>query len=165
MKAIAHPFIISIATSVMMLALAACSSAPMKPIPPVNASSEGVAIHGYDPVAYFTEGQPTEGREAISASWRGATWRFANEQNHALFLANPQKYAPQYGGYCAYAVAVNQVADIDPHQWAIVDDQLYLNANELAQILWDADRTGNIESANENWRQFPVTPAAPLGEG
>src|SRR5512135_2769630 len=87
----------------------------------------GVAIRGYDPVAYFTESKPVEGSKQFTFEWQGATWRFASAANRDLFAKTPEKYAPQYGGYCAYAVSQGHTATIDPQRWRIVDGKLYLN--------------------------------------
>ena len=89
----------------------------------VNAT-DGVALKGYDPVAYFTDGEATEGSAAYRHEWQGATYRFASAANLELFTADPAKYAPQYGGYCSIAIAQNAIADIDPERWAIVDGKL-----------------------------------------
>ncbi|WOO39297.1 YHS domain-containing (seleno)protein [Rubellicoccus peritrichatus] len=140
--------------AVVSILLAACSTTPEGPIPMVN-TEQGVALKGYDPVAYFTEGKPTPGNETISADWEDVTYHFSSEENRREFEANPERYVPQYGGYCAYAIAINRIADIDPEEWAIVDDKLYLNANFLAQGLWDADRDGNIESGDKYWQNYP----------
>ena len=89
----------------------------------------GIAIRGYDTVAYFTQGKPVEGTEKFSTEWEGATWRFSSQENLELFTTDPEKYAPQYGGYCAYGVAQDSLVKIEPDQWTIYDDKLYLNYN------------------------------------
>jgi YHS domain-containing protein len=119
----------------------------------VNAR-DGIAIHGYDPVAYFDVGRATAGSEALAAQWMGATWRFASEANLSRFQSDPNRYAPRYGGFCAYAVSVNRVADIDPNRWEIVDDRLYLNANRLASTLWRLGRNRNSLAADRHWREW-----------
>ena len=111
----------------------------------------GVAIRGYDPVAYFTEGKPVEGNDDIAFDWMEATWHFATEQNRDLFAEAPAKYAPQYGGYCAYAVALGGTASIDPDAWKIVDDKLYLNNSLSVQKTWEKDVPGYIRKADRNW--------------
>ncbi|MEM6491044.1 MAG: YHS domain-containing (seleno)protein [Pseudomonadota bacterium] len=111
----------------------------------------GLAIEGYDTVAYFTEGKPVEGDEAFESEWKDATWRFASAENKALFDADPEKYAPQYGGYCAFAVAKNTTASIEPDLWDIVDGKLYLNYSKSVQDKWRADIPGMIATANGNW--------------
>jgi YHS domain-containing protein len=111
----------------------------------------GVAINGYDPVAYFTENRPVEGREAITTEWKGVTWRFSSEANRDAFAANPEKYAPQYGGYCAFAVANGSTASSDPGAFTIVNDRLYLNVSAAVRDFWAKDTAGNISKADANW--------------
>jgi YHS domain-containing protein len=118
----------------------------------VNASSwTGTAIEGYDPVAYFEEGKPVEGDSDYTHDWMGATWYFATAANRDLFADDPEKYAPQYGGYCAWAVANGYTAEIDPQAWAVVDDKLYLNYSLDVQKQWQQDVPGNITKADGNW--------------
>ena len=112
---------------------------------------EGVAISGADPVAYFTEEGFVPGSAEHTYEWRGATWQFASAENRELFACNPEEYAPQYGGYCAWAVGQNTLAAIDPNAWSIVDGKLYLNANKRIQERWNKDIPGNIALAEENW--------------
>jgi hypothetical protein len=111
----------------------------------------GRAIGGYDPVAYFTAGKPVEGSGDFTAKWKGADWRFASAANRDLFITMPEKYAPKYGGYCAYAVAQNSTAKIDPTAWAIVDGKLYLNYSHDIQKTWTANRAAFIAAADKNW--------------
>jgi YHS domain-containing protein len=110
-----------------------------------------LAIEGYDVVSYFSAGGPVRGERAITSTYRGATWRFATAANKAAFDANPAAFAPQYGGYCAWAVSQGYTASGDPEFWAIVDGKLYLNYNARVQRDWDVDRAGFIRSANTNW--------------
>ena len=109
------------------------------------------AIQGYDPVAYFSDGKPTRGSRDIVHRWQGATWRFASESNRDAFAADPGRYAPQYGGYCAYAVANGYTAKIDPDAWRIVDGKLYLNYSKGIQRRWEEDIPGYIARADANW--------------
>lgn len=111
----------------------------------------GVAIRGYDPVAYFTEGTPTQGSDEFTTQWQDATWKFASEENLALFEEDPKRYAPQYGGYCAYGVAQGYLVKIEPENWSIVDDKLYLNYDDEVQSKWEVDIPGFIKSAEENF--------------
>jgi len=127
-----------------------------RPIAAVNATN-GIALKGYDPVAYFTTGKPTPGTTEFSSSWNGATYRFASATDLNLFTADPGKYAPQYGGYCAYAISINRIADIDPSEWAIVDHKLYLNNNTLSQALWSLNKHSRISSGDRNWAALPKT--------
>ena len=111
---------------------------------------EGVGAGGYDVVAYFS-GQPAKGQENFTTKWNGAIWRFANADNRAAFEADPVKYAPQYGGYCAYAVSKGSTAKGDPEAWTVVDGKLYLNFSEGVRETWRQDIPGNISAANSNW--------------
>ncbi len=110
-----------------------------------------LAVSGYDPVAYFVEGRPVEGRKAVEFEWNGATWRFANAENRAAFAADPEKFAPQYGGYCAWAVSQGTTASTEPEVWRIVDGKLYLNYSKSVQSTWVRDIPGNIAKADKNW--------------
>lgn len=109
------------------------------------------ALQGYDTVAYFTKGEPTKGSSEFTTIYQGAEFQFASQENLTLFLADPEKYAPQYGGYCAWAVAQGDTAKGDARRWAIVDGKLYLNYNKGIQKKWDKDRAGFITSADANW--------------
>ena len=110
-----------------------------------------LALQGYDTVAYFTEGKPTKGKRAFTIEYKGAEWRFANQQNLDKFRSNPDMYAPQYGGYCAWAVAQGDTAKGDAEHWKIVDGRLYLNYNAKIQADWEADIPGFIERGDGNW--------------
>lgn len=112
---------------------------------------KGVAVGGYDPVAYFADHKPVPGKADITYSWKGATWRFASTQNRDSFKANPENYAPRYGGYCAYAVSQGATAKGDPQVWKIVDGKLYLNLSPSVQKLWEKDIPGYIKAADKNW--------------
>ena len=118
--------------------------------PPTFATGDG-AIRGYDPVAYFTLGEATEGKAEFSSQWQGATWRFASADNLARFESDPERYAPQYGGYCAYAVSQGYTASIDPDAWSIVDGKLYLNYSSGVKRRWEKDVPGHIGAADKNW--------------
>lgn len=116
-----------------------------------TSTSAKIAVSGYDPVGYFVEKKPVKGLPAIQTNYQGATWYFASQANKAKFLANPKKYAPQYGGYCAYAVSQGSTASTDPEAWTIVDGKLYLNYSTFIRALWAQDTGGNISKANTNW--------------
>ncbi len=134
-------------TSAFFLLAAAVSA-----LSPVNKSLlGGVAIDGYDPVAYFTDGKPVEGSKEFSHEWNGATWRFASADHRDLFVTAPEKYVPRYGGYCAWAVSNNYTADTDPQAWSIVEGKLYLNYNLEVRSKWEKDVPGNIAKADQNW--------------
>ena len=116
----------------------------------VFADPEG-AIRGYDPVAYFTEGRAVKGEEQFSLEWNGARWRFSSASNRDSFASAPERYAPQFGGYCAYAVAHDRTAASDPQAFAVVDGRLYLNYNKEVQGKWTANRANFIRDAEKNW--------------
>ena len=121
-------------------------------VAPVNKSLfGGVAIKGYDPVAYFTQKKPVKGSKDHTTKWNGATWRFSSAANRDLFKASPEKYAPQFGGYCAWAVSQNSTANIDPSQWTVVNGKLYLNYDSSVQKKWLANRDDFITKAEKNW--------------
>lgn len=111
----------------------------------------GVAIDGTDPVSYFKQGKPIAGSPDITHEWNGATWRFSSEENRAAFAATPQAYAPQYGGYCAYAVSEGYTASTVPDAWKIVDGKLYLNYSRSVQRRWEKNYSERIVNADKNW--------------
>ena len=111
----------------------------------------GRAIKGYDPVAYFTQGQAQKGQRSISYQWKGAKWYFVSQQNRTLFQNNPEQYAPQYGGYCAWAVSNGYTAKIDPQAWTIFQGKLYLNYSPSVQKKWLKDMKHNITKADKQW--------------
>lgn len=111
----------------------------------------GTAIDGTDTVAYFTEGRPVEGSSDFTHDWNGATWRFSTAENRDLFAADPEKYAPQYGGFCSWAVSKGYTASTVPEAWKIVDGKLYLNYSRSVQAQWEQDVPGNIAAADRNW--------------
>ena len=142
---------LGLATSVG-LALSRRTSAAQARKPPVFADIvKGVAVGGYDPVAYFTRGKPVAGDPEITLQHDGATWRFASTESRDAFRADAAKYAPQYGGYCAWAVARGYTAKGDPQAWTIANGKLYLNYNKSVQKSWEKDISGNVEKGDANW--------------
>ena len=111
----------------------------------------GLAIKGYDPVAYFVDGQAVKGEKAYRYEWQGATWRFSSEEHKKRFIEDPEKYAPQYGGYCAWSVSQGGKVTIDPKMWKIVDGKLYLNFNSKVQEKWLEKMDYWIGQANDVW--------------
>ena len=111
----------------------------------------GIAIRGYDTVAYFTVGEATLGSDEFTTEWEGATWKFASQEHLDLFVEAPEKYAPQYGGYCAYGVAKDALVKIEGENWDIIDDKLYLNYNNRLQRRWQQGYNEYIEEANEKF--------------
>lgn len=120
----------------------------------VNATAENVAIKGFDTVAFFTTNTPTEGKAEFLHEWNGAKWQFSNAENLDLFKQNPEKYAPQFGGYCSWAVSHGYTADGDPNAWKIVDGKLYLNYNQQVKEKWEAEQQKLIEDGKKNWAEF-----------
>lgn len=114
-------------------------------------AEDGLAIRGYDPVAYFTEGRPVQGRPEFHMTWHGATWRFASAAHRDAFHAHPERYAPAYGGFCAWAVSEGYTASIDPEAWRIVDGRLFLNYDRGIQRRWEADMAARIRRGDTNW--------------
>ncbi len=114
-------------------------------------SNKKGAVNGYDVVAYFTESKPVVGDTKYSTKWKEATWYFASKQNLEAFKANPEKYAPQYGGYCAYGTSQGHKAPTDPEAWTIVDGKLYLNYNKEVKKKWNKNQKELIEQANSEW--------------
>jgi len=135
----------------LLVALGVPALASASPAPSVSATEQGVAIGGYDPVAYFTEGHPVAGSASFELRWAGATWRFASAASRARFEASPEAFAPAFGGYCAWAISQNYIAPGDPLVWRIVDGRLYLNFNRRAQMLWEADLMAAIARGHANW--------------
>ena len=149
--------IIAFATAIALTAGAAVVPAAAAG-PDVNATITGLALRGYDPVAYFTDGKPLPGDYKITARYNGATYRFASQEHKNLFEADPVKYLPQYGGFCAFGAAQGLKVDGDPSVWKIVDGKLYLNLAPPVYDRWSADIPGYVKSANDNWPSLKDKP-------
>jgi len=137
--------LLAVATLVSLSPLTALAAGP------VNVNAQGVALHGHDPVAYFLEGAPVMGTPEFSAKSMGAVYWFANAAHLRAFQADPERYKPQFGGYCAYGVAQGAKPDIDPKAFAIVDGKLYLNLSPGVQKRWQGDIPGHINQATRHW--------------
>lgn len=111
----------------------------------------GVAIKGYDPVAYFTDNKPVKGSPAYKAEYAGSVFHFVSQANRDAFAANPAKYAPQYNGFCAFGTAGGYKAAIDPAAFTIVNNKLYLNYNQEVRKKWSTDIPGFVAKADKNW--------------
>jgi len=122
-----------------------------------NKNMDGFAINGYDPVSYFTNGKPETGISGYSYEWMGAKWQFTSEEHLKMFKENPIKYAPQFGGYCSYAISLNKLVPADSDFWTIENGNLYLNFNGDAQKLFRKDLSGNIKTAEKNWKSLNMT--------
>jgi YHS domain-containing protein len=125
---------------------------------PIEKDAQGVAIHGFDAVAYFAAGKPVPGKAEFHTTWQGAEWRFASAENRDRFAQEPAKYAPQYGGHCAYGMALGHLAPSDPKAWKVVDGKLYLNFSPDVQGLWLKDTAGFIPKADRNWAEQTPKP-------
>jgi YHS domain-containing protein len=113
--------------------------------------SNSQAIHGYDPVAYFKENKPVKGNDQFSFQWKNAKWLFSSKENMNAFSQDPEKYAPQYGGYCAYGMSEGHKAPTDPNAWTIVEGKLYLNYSPKVKEMWIKNPSARIEMADKNW--------------
>ena len=143
-------------------ALGLLAATPFLTRPAFAASAEifadgGLAIRGADPVAYFTQGAPIAGSPAHQLMWRGATWQFASAENMSRFEMDPEAYAPQYGGYCAYAMSKGAIATSVPEAWTIHDGQLYLNYSVNVRGIWAEDIPGNVARADGFWPEILAT--------
>ena len=114
----------------------------------------GLALSGYDPVSYHVDGRPSRGKAEFETVWMGAAWRFASQENLDAFLSDPERYAPAYGGHCAYAVSKGSLQPGDPTIWRIVDDRLYLNLSPSTMSKWEADIPGSLAKAERNWPEL-----------
>ena len=131
----------------VLLFLTATAFAQQSPV----FAPDNQAIRGYDPVAYFTDNKPVKGLPNLTYTWQGVAWSFANQANLDAFKAAPEKYAPQYGGYCAYGASENHKSPTDPDAFTIVDDKLYLNYTPKVKTKWGQDRDNRIKAADANW--------------
>jgi YHS domain-containing protein len=119
---------------------------------------DGAALRGYDPVAYFTAAEPQKGLPDISYDYKGSRFLFANAENRRVFMQSPEKYAPQFGGYCAYGTAQDYKVSTEPDAFAVVDGKLYLNYNRNVRTIWQQDVPGNIARAEKNWPEVAKSP-------
>lgn len=124
----------------------------------VNTDADHLAMHGYDAVAYFTNGQPTVGDPRYSTTFAGARYLFASESNLKTFVAAPAAYAPQFGGFCALGASYGEKVDADPAAWQIVGGKLYLNNSPRVLKRWQEDVAGNIQRATERWPEIAHNP-------
>ena len=136
----------------LLMAMNMTQSAVAGSKPLVNTlGSPGVAIKGYDPVAYFESGGPRKGKAEFTLQHAGVRWRFASAENKAKFEADPAKYTPVYGGYCAYGVSQGYLVKIEPDAWAIRNGKLYLNYSKSVQQLWEKRPDSYIAKADKRW--------------
>ncbi|OED45788.1 hypothetical protein ACH42_04700 [Endozoicomonas sp. (ex Bugula neritina AB1)] len=128
----------------------------------INADDNDVALHGFDVVSYFTGDRPVEGSFDYTATYKNAIFKFSSAQNRDTFRADPDRYTPQYGGYCAFGTKVEKKLDIDPNAWRIENGKLYLNKDKNVQRIWVKDVPGNIQEANVAWPKIKDVEAAEL---
>jgi hypothetical protein len=136
----------------LSVVVALASGAPAAGAGPMNVGADKVAIKGYDPVAYFTTGKATKGKPELDYLWQDAKWLFATAEHRDQFRANPEKYSPRYGGFCALGIAKGAKFDIDPEAWSIVGGQLYLNYDKGIRDEWRKNAADNIKNADEKWQ-------------
>ncbi len=122
------------------------------------------AIRGYDPVAYFEDGRPERGSDQWTFDWEGAVWHFSSQAHRDAFAADPLRFAPQFGGYCAYGLSQGYKVSIDPTAFAIVDGKLYLNYSHAVQNTWNIDRQGYIVKASQQWLKLEHSAFEPEGD-
>lgn len=144
-----HAFAAAFAALVLLVGTQPGLAAEAKP--PVAMDKLGHAIGGYDAVSYFSASGPVEGRPDLSLEWNGAVWLFASAANRDAFAADPEAYAPQFGGYCAWAITKGQTAKADPRVYDIVDGKLYMNLSKGVQKKWQKDRARAIAAGRNNW--------------
>ncbi len=142
---------IIIFAALFALGIMALNAAAVSAAEATTATVHGVAIRGYDPVAYFTEGQAVKGSRAYAYNWNEASWHFSKPEHRDLFAADPERYAPQFGGHCANGLSKGKLVAADPEEWTIVDGKLYMNYNRPARDDWRAHKAVMIERAASNW--------------
>ncbi len=139
----------------------ASTSATERPLYLVNKDKDGLAVQGYDVVAFFTDNQPVKGDPRHRANWGGATYQFVSKEHKEQFEADPERFAPLYGGYCAYAASINKLSPIDPKFFEIVDGRLILQHNQKAWDLWKEAPSDNMRKAQANWPTLVAKNAKP----
>jgi YHS domain-containing protein len=137
--------------TVLFLAVGLALSSPAQTKSLLNLDKSGVAIQGYDPVAFFKEGQPVMGKPLITSTYNGAIYQFASPYHKKVFDADPAKYEPVFGGYCAYGVCRNKLVEVDVEAFQIVDGKLLLQYSKGVRDTFNKDQQGNLAKANANW--------------
>jgi YHS domain-containing protein len=139
---------------VMTIGLFSISCSKIEEFKQISTSAENLAIKGYDTVSYFAENGAVKGNPQYEFAWNGAKWLFSSRENMEKFKQNPEIYAPQFGGYCSFAVSHGYTAEGDPEAWKVVDGKLYLNYNQNVKEKWEAEQRKLIEDGNKNWQEF-----------
>jgi len=129
----------------------AYQAGPNQPYRTLNVTDNNVAIHGYDTVAYFTDNKAMKGNSEFQHDWRDALWQFTSATNRDLFAANPDRYSPQYGGYCALGIAAGEISDVDPKAFTIQDGKLYLNKAMEFRKIWREAPKSHVFMSDYNW--------------
>jgi len=138
-------------TALTVLPLGAVALRPAMAAPPAIYAEDGIAWDGHDPVGFFTQAAPTPGSAEFSLDYEGAKVLFASAENLDMFKADPMAYAPQFGGYCAFALSKGYIAPTVPEAWTVYEGKLYLNFSLRVRKLWSKDIPGNIAKGNANW--------------
>ena len=138
----------------MLIAVVAAACSRTGAVEEVNKTSDGKALSGYDAVAYFAVQDAVQGNPQYEYAWNGAKWLFSSQENLEKFRSNPEAYAPQFGGYCAYAVSEGHTANGDPQAWKVVDGKLYLNYSKDVKKMWEQNQAERIQKAGVNWAGF-----------
>ncbi|MGH9949137.1 MAG: YHS domain-containing (seleno)protein [Pyrinomonadaceae bacterium] len=152
MKSNNAKFLLIITAIASIVALGSCAKSAAEFA--LNTDSEGNALRGYDAVAYFAVENAVKGNKKFEYAWNGAKWLFSSEENMNKFKADPEAFAPQYGGYCSYAVSEGYTADGDPEAWKVVDGKLYLNYSPEVKSMWEKNEAERIENGKKNWGEF-----------
>lgn len=147
-------FLVTLSRFIAVLVLTVAIDLPALAAPAtINVDKSGLAILGYDPVAYFEMKKPVKGNPAYAAAHGGATYHFLTKRHRRLFVANPDKYVPAYGGWCSYGMRYGQTSRIDPRSWEIVDGKLYLSLNQGTRAVWRRAMAENITIADALWKK------------
>lgn len=152
MKFSSRPFLIFVLIAGIAACLAACGRT--EGIEKVNKTDDGLALRGFDAVAYFAVNSAVKGEPKFEYAWNGAKWLFSSADNLEKFKKDPVAYAPQFGGYCSYAVSQGYTADGDPQAWKVVDGKLYLNYNQKAKEAWEKEQDKFIKDGEKTWTEF-----------
>jgi hypothetical protein len=140
-----------------VLAFSFIFAGPILAAPPIEKDKDGLALRGWDTVSYF-DGKPVPGKPEFTTNWNNATWRFASAAHRDAFVVNPEKYAPQYGGHCAYGLAKGKLVTADPQIWKIVGGKLYVNYDGDVQKSWEKKQAKYIVDANAEWQELGGKP-------
>jgi len=146
---------ISLMVIILLAPLLAGLVRPAVALEEINKSFFGdITLGGYDAVSYFLESKAVKGDQAHAAQWKGATWLFSSAANRRLFLENPDRFAPQYGGYCSNQMSLGNLSDTDPEVWRVIDNKLYLFGHEAGRVRWANETTQRIIDADQHWRRY-----------